>query len=84
MLPQSTVTLRVSRSYSKVTYLKRSKSSLLSFFFFFFLLYPTLHLNARSGTVKMTIDLEEIPQGFFFVLSLKQTTVYTLSVIQRF
>ena len=62
MLPQSTVALRVSRSYSKVAYLKRSKSRIVH------LLSsssPTSLAPMRSDTVKTAIDREEISQGLF-------------------
>ena len=55
--PQPTVALRVTRSYSKVAYLKRLKSRIVHLIqSFFLLLQPVQHLNARSDTVKTAID----------------------------
>ena len=66
MLPQSTVALRASRSYSKVAYLKQSKSRKL-----FFSNSPST-LTQEVTQLKRPSIVKKFPKDVPFVLSLKR------------
>ena len=62
MLHWYTVALRVSKNYSQVANLKRSKFRIVHLL----LLQPVKHCNMRSETVKTAIDHKDISQRCAF------------------
>ena len=70
MLPPSTVALTVSRSYSKVAYLKRSKSRIVQSSYFFSNSPSTL--TREVTRLKWPSIVRKFPKDGSFVLSLKR------------
>ena len=79
MLPQYTVALKVSRNYSKMAYLKQSKSRIVHLFSSFY----SSQCCALTQEVTQPPTVREFPKDCYFVLSCAMHTRVTLIPVEH-